>query len=102
MDVSSLLPALKQHARIDHNEEDAGLTLMLQAAASNVAYSAAYAMPALASALPNDLVFAILDQAAATYERRGDDMGKPGLCVSASRIVARYRGVSIGEIDPVV
>ena len=101
MDVSSLLPAFKLHARIDHSDEDTGLILMLQAAASNVAYAASYTLPALASALPDDLRFAVIDQATNTYEHRGDDAGRPGLCVSASRIVARYRGVSIGEIDPV-
>ena len=99
MNVDSLLPAFKLHARIDHADEDPGLILMLQAAASGVAYAAAYTLPALASELPDDLRFAIIDQAANTYEHRGDDMGKPGLCVSASRIVARYRGVSIGAAE---
>lgn len=102
MDVSSLLPAFKLLARIDHADEDPGLLLMLHAAASGVSWAASYALPAVSSELPDDLRFAILDQATNTYEHRGDDAGRPGLCVSASRIVARYRGVSIGEIDPVV
>ena len=99
MNVDSLLPAFKLHARIDHADEDAGLLLMLHASASGVSWAASYALPAVASELPDDLRFAILDQAANMYEHRGDDAGRPGLCVSASRIVSRYRGVSLGAVE---
>ena len=95
MDFTDLLPALKLHARIDHNDEDAGLVLMLAAAAGDVAHAAAYDLPADAIDLPADVRFAIIDQAAKAYDQRGPDEGKPGLSLAASRIVHRYRGVRI-------
>lgn len=95
MDATDLLPALKLHARIDTDDEDAGLVLMLIAAAQDVAHAAAYELPEDALDLPADIQFAIIDQAARTYDQRGADEGKPGLSLAASRISARYRGVRI-------
>lgn len=99
MDATELLPALKLHARIDTDDEDAGLVLMLIAAAQDVAHAASYELPAEALDLPADFTFAIIDQAAKAYDQRGADEGKPGLSLAASRITARYRGVSLGVPD---
>ena len=96
MDVRSLLPELKQHARIDTASEDSGLELMLVTAAQDIAHAAAYTMPEHLSDLPDDLLFAIVDHAARIYDARGADDIKPGLSLAASRIVHRYRGVGIG------
>lgn len=102
MEVYSLLLDTKTHARIDGDDEDTALVLMLTAAAGDVAHAAGYTLPATADALPADLRFAIIDQAAQLYDQRGADEGKPGLSLAASRIVARYRGVSLGVRCPVV
>jgi uncharacterized phage protein (predicted DNA packaging) len=99
MDATTLLPALKLHARIDGNDEDLGLVRMLVAAAQDVAHAASYELPADALDLPADIQFAIIDQAARTYDARGADDVRPGLSMAASRISARYRGVSIGQIE---
>lgn len=95
MDVTDLLPALKLHARIDHDDDDAGLVLMLVTAAQDVAHAAAYALPVEALDLPADIQFAIIDHAARLYDQRGPDNGPPGLSLAASRITARHRGVRI-------
>lgn len=99
MDVEPLLLNLKVHARVEHDDDDDDMLLMLYAAASDVAVAAGYTLPATVAELPFDMVFAIIDQAARTYDLRGADDGKPGLSVAASRIVARYRGVSLGVFD---
>ena len=96
MDVRSLLPELKQHARIDTASEDSGLELMLETAAADVAHAGNITLPEHLSDLPDDLLFAIIDQAAKTYDQRAADEAKPGLSLAASRIVHRYRGVGIG------
>ena len=49
-----------------------------------------------ASSIPADLAHAILDQAAAFYDERGNIMGKSnGMSTHMSRIVARYRRVAL-------
>lgn len=102
MDLTGLIPDLKLHGRIDTDSEDAGLLLMLKAAAADVAHAAGYTLPDLVADLPDDMRFAIVDQAARTYDLRGADEGKAGLSLAASRIVSRYRGVSLGVEDATV
>ena len=99
MDASALIPALKLHARIDTDTENAGLALMLDTAAKDVAFAAAYELPDDVIDLPADITFAILDQAAKAYDQRAADEGKPGLSLAASRIVHRYRGVRIDTAE---
>jgi hypothetical protein len=99
MDISSLLSAFKLHARIDGDSEDAGLLLMLDAAANDIAHAAGYPLPPDAAELPEDLAFAVIDQATAIYDDRGTGDAPHGLTVAASRIVSRYRGVSLGVTD---
>lgn len=99
MDASALIPALKLHARIIGDDEDDGLVLMLATAAQDVAHMASYDLPEDTLDLPADIRFAIIDQAAKTYDERAADEGKPGLSLAASRIVSRYRGVSLGITD---
>ncbi len=96
MNVANLLYELKLHARISFDDDDAGLVLMLETAARDVAHVAAITLPDNVFDLPLDLQFAIVDQAALTYDQRGPDEGQPGLSIAASRITARYRGVSLG------
>lgn len=45
------------------------------------------------TALPADLSLAIKEQTARAYDVRGDDMGKQGLALAASRVLARYKRV---------
>ena len=99
MDASALIPALKLHARIDTDTEDAGLALMLDTAAKDVAHAAAYTLPEDENDLPADIRFAIIDHAARLYDARGADDAKPGLSLAASRIVHRYRGVRIDTAE---
>lgn len=97
MNTSALLSALKEHARVTFDDEDAGLVLMLETAAADVAHAAAYTLPETVAELPADLKFAIIDQAALYFDARAQDTERPvGLSLAASRIVARYRGVSLG------
>lgn len=96
MDVFDLLSDAKSHARVDHHDDDAGLVLMLAAAAKDVAHAAAYTLPATVADLPDDLRLAIIDQAAMLYDARGADTERPaGLSMAAARIVSRYRGVRL-------
>lgn len=96
MNTGALLPDAKLHGRIDHNDDDAGLLLMLAAAAGDVAHAAAYTLPEDADDLPDDLRLAIIDQAAMLYDARAHDTDRPaGLSMAAARIVARYRGVRV-------
>jgi hypothetical protein len=96
MNVSDLLTAAKLHARVDHNDDDSDLLLMLAAAAGDVAHAAEYTLPVLAADLPADLKLAIIDQAAMLYDARAQDTERPvGLSLAAARIVARYRGVRL-------
>lgn len=99
MDATELLPDAKLHTRVAHDDDDDGLALMLETAAQDVAFAAAYTLPDTTVELPEDLRFAIIDQAARTYDMRGADEGQPGLSLAASRIAARYRGVSLGPVD---
>lgn len=97
----NLLSQAKLHARVDHDDEDVTFFAMLEAAIGDVAHAAAYTMPATAAELPADLTFAICDQAAMLYEARGGatERERPlGLSLAASRICARYRGVSLGVV----
>lgn len=99
--AADLLTSAKLHARVDFDEDDGLLELMLTAAAADVAGAAEYALPAAGTDLPEDLRFAIIDQAAMLYDARGADTERPvGLSLAASRIVARYRGVRASK--PVV
>ena len=94
MDVSALLEPAKHHARIDGAYDDAAVVLMLAAAAADVLAAAEYVAPATSADLPDDLRFAICDQAAMLYDARGTETDRPvGLSLAAARIVARYRGV---------
>jgi hypothetical protein len=98
--ASELLPKAKAHARIDGNDDDAVMILMLEAALADVAHAANYTLPATAAALPADLVFAVCDQAAMLYDARCGDTERPvGLSLAASRVVARRRGVSVGALE---
>ena len=101
MDITPLLAPAKLHARVDYDDDDALLELMLSTAAADVAGAAEYALPEAGTDLPEDLRFAIIDQAAMLYDARGTDTERPvGLSLAASRIVARYRGVRASK--PVV
>ena len=96
MNTSDLLTDTKLHTRIDGSDDDAGLLLMLAAAAGDVAHAANYTLPASAADLPDDLRLAIIDQAAMLYDARGGDTERPaGLSMAAARIVSRYRGVRL-------
>lgn len=96
MNVSDLLTAAKLRARVDHNDDDPDLLLILAAAAGDVAHAAEYTLPVLTTDLPDDLKLAIIDQAAMLYDARGGDTERPaGLSMAAARIVARYRGVRL-------
>jgi hypothetical protein len=100
MNASDLLPVAKLHARVDFADDDDALLLMLAAAAGDVAHAAAYALPEASADLPDDLRLAIIDQTAMLYDARGGMTERPtGLSLAASRICARYRGVSIGASD---
>ena len=92
--ASDLLPSAKLHARVDFDDDDGLLELMLSTAAADVAAAAEYTLPETGPELPDDLRFAIIDHAAMLYDARGQDTERPvGLSLAASRIVARYRGV---------
>lgn len=96
MDVSDLLIAAKLHMRVDHDDDDSGVLLMLAAAAGDVEHAAEITLPEDSDDLPDDLMLAILDQAAMLYDARGGDTDRPaGLSMAAARIVARYRGVRL-------
>jgi hypothetical protein len=102
MIVSALLIDLKLHARITGDHDDPALALLLETAAGDVAHAAGITLPDDAGDLPRDLGFAIVDQAARSYDQRGADDGPPGLTPAASRIVHRYRGVRIHTPEPPV
>ncbi|MFC5737722.1 head-tail connector protein [Sinirhodobacter huangdaonensis] len=98
--ATELLSQAKAHARIDHDDEDDTLTQMLATALADVAHAAAYDLPATLAELPADLAFAACDQFSLLYDNRGGatERDRPlGLSLAASRICARYRGVSLGE-----
>lgn len=95
MDVGSLIDDLKTHARVDGIHEDHTIALMLEAAAKDVCHAAGIPVPETVGDLPSDLRFAIIDQAARTYDARGADDPAPGLSAAAGRIAHRYRGVRI-------
>lgn len=102
MNVSDLLTAAKLHARVDFDDDDSDLLLMLSAAAGDVAHAAEYTLPDDATDLPDDLRLAILDQAAMLYDARGGMTDRPlGLSMAAARITARYHGVRICLPPPV-
>ena len=96
MNVSDLLTAAKLHARVDHDDEDSALLLILAAAAGDVAHAAEYTLPEDADDLPDDMRLAIIDQAAMLFDARAQDTERPvGLSLAAARIVGRYRGVRL-------
>ena len=99
--AAELLPAAKAHARVDHDDEDAALLLMIEAALGDVLAAANVTMPEDGT-LPADLVFAVCDQAAMLYDARGGatERDRPrGLTMAATTICARYRGVSLGALE---
>lgn len=94
MEISDLLTATKLHCRVDHDDEDGALLLMLSAAALDVCGAAGIEIPGDAADLPDDLRLAVMDQAAMLYDARGGDTKRPlGLSLAAARITARHRGV---------
>ena len=95
MNASAFLDDLRRHARVDGNDDDLSLQSMLATAAQDVATAAAYTLPDDAAELPEDLRFAIVDQALRTFDARGADEIRPGLSPAAARVAARYRGVRI-------
>ena len=96
MNTIDILTDTKLHARVDGDDDDTGLVLMLAAAAADVAHAAAYTLPTASADLPDDLRLAIIDQAAMLYDARGCDTERPaGLSMAAARIVSRYRGVRL-------
>lgn len=99
MNSAALLDDCKLHCRIDFSDDDSDLLLMLTASAADVAHAANVTLPADVVDLPDDLRFAILDQVAMLYDARGNSTDRPtGLSLAASRICARYRGVSAGTV----
>lgn len=98
--ATELLLQAKAHARIDHDDEDGTLVAMLATALSDVAHAANYTLPGAAADLPDDLAFAVCDQAAMLFDARGGDTERPaGLSLAARTICARYRGVSLGALE---
>ena len=97
MNVEALLSDFEEFARVAAGEEDS-VTLLLQTAAEDVAHAADYQLPEDAAELPASLRLAILDHAAMLYDHRASDAPR-GLSATASRGVARYRGVSLGAAD---
>lgn len=98
-ELHPFLAAAKLHARIDGNDEDEALSLMLEAATADVLGAAGIRAPEDLETLSDDLRLAICDQAAMLYDERGPatERDRPrGLSLAASRIVARHRGVSAG------
>ncbi|CAM5420263.1 hypothetical protein FALB51S_02495 [Frigidibacter albus] len=94
--TDDFLAAAMLHARVDASEDTANVLLILAAAAADVAGAANYTLPATSGDLPDDLGFAVIDQALMIYDARGSDTKRPvGLSLAASRIVARYRGVRV-------
>lgn len=100
--ASELLSQAKTHARIDTDDEDAALLLMLATALADVAHAANVTLPGAAADLPEDLAFAACDQAAMLYDARGGatERDRPrGLTMAATTICARYRGVGLGALE---
>lgn len=97
--ATDLLSQAKTHARIDHDDEDAAMLLMIEAALGDVLAAANFTLPE-GGALPADLVFAVCDQAAMLFDARGGNTERPaGLSLAAKTICARYRGVSLGALE---
>lgn len=99
--ANDLLTQAKLHARIDFDDDDSDMLLMLSAALGDVAHAANVTLPETLAELSDDLAFAIIDQAALLYDNRAGatERERPlGMSLAASRICARYRGVSLGEV----
>ena len=97
--ANELLSQAKAHARIDHDDEDAAMLLMIEAALGDVLAAANVTLPE-GGALPTDLIFAVCDQAAMLFDARGGNTERPaGLTMAARTICARYRGVSLGALE---
>lgn len=98
--ATDLLSQAKLHIRVSHDDEDADILLMLNAAIGDVAHASNWPMPGAAADLPEDLVFAVCDQAAMLYDWRAGNTDRPaGLSLAAKTICARYRGVSLGALE---
>jgi hypothetical protein len=97
MDVSGLVTATMLRARVDSEDDYNDLERAVQAALLDVYGAANLDVPDEPDDIPEDLFFAITDQATMLYDARGGDTDRPlGLSLAASRIVARHRGVSAG------
>lgn len=98
--ATDLLSQAKLHIRVSHDDEDADIVLTLTAALGDVAHAANVTLPGSAADLPDDLVFAVLDQAAMLFDWRAGNTERPaGLSLAARTICARYRGVSLGALE---
>lgn len=98
--ATELLAQAKAHARIDHDDENAALVLMLATALADVAHAANVTLPDTLAELPDDLAFAACDQFGMLYDARGGNTERPvGLTLAAKTICARYRGVSLGALE---
>jgi len=102
MSTEPLFNAFCDRARIDagHAAETATeINAVLAAAVADVLSAAGMEVPEDLGDLPDDLQFAITDHAALLHEARASvtTRNRPlGLSLAASRIAARYRGVSLG------
>ncbi|WP_417257167.1 hypothetical protein [Celeribacter halophilus] len=97
MDVSGLVTATMLRARVDSEDDYNDLERAVQASLLDVYGAANLDVPDEPDDIPEDLFFAITDQATMLYDARGGDTDRPlGLSLAASRIVARHRGVSAG------
>jgi hypothetical protein len=97
MDVSGLVTATMLRARVDSEDDYNDLERAVQVSLLDVYGAANLDVPDEPDDIPEDLFFAITDQATMLYDARGGDTDRPlGLSLAASRIVARHRGVSAG------
>ena len=74
--------------------DGAGLRLhhRMDGTALRLVYPAGFGLTA--DSIPADVRLAVMDQAAAYYDRRGAEDGTQGLSLAASRIAARYKRVA--------
>jgi len=100
MNLTTLIASVKNRAHVDFDDDDSDIELSLSAAVLDVLSAAEVEIPDDITTLSDDLTFAIVDQAVMLYDSRGPDIERPlGLSMAASRIVARYRGVSAGASE---
>ena len=98
--ATDLLSQAKLHIRVSHDDDEADILLIIAAALGDVAHAANYVLPGAAADLPEDLAFAVCDQAAMLYDWRAGNTDRPaGLSLAAKTICARYRGVGLGALE---